>query len=317
VCNPFPVFHINCLDSAVLPALVTGCTAVIFEGFHASTFWQTVRQQGATVVSVIPTVIRGLLSQAVAEGEGDHRVRLVSGSLRPKEHELEGFLRRYAIPSYETGYGLTEAGNAVTGTSAELGCRPPSMGIPLFDRTVELWDETGKPVPTGESGELVVKCEPASGVMSGYWADPAATEEALAGGWLHTGDLARRQADGSFYFVGRLKDVIKRSGENIGAQEVEAVIVEHPAVREAAVLGVPDDYRDEAVMACVIVNEGFQAPGIADLRSFCRGRLADFKIPTALEVMDEFPRGLLGKVDKKALRQLVTAAAAVAPEDKR
>jgi crotonobetaine/carnitine-CoA ligase len=286
----------------VFPALVTGATAVIFERFSASSLWNVVREERATVVSVIPTVIRALNAQPERREDRDHSVRLISGALRPSTEELDEFLRRFGIPRYETGYGLTEAGNAVTATNAEVGCRPPSMGIPLFDRTVDLFDAEGRSVGVGATGEVVVKCEPSSAVMDGYWNDRSATEAAIVDGWLHTGDLARREEDGSYYFVGRLKDVIKRSGENVGAQEVESVIMEHPGVGEAAVVGVPDPYRDEAVMVFIIPKNGVENISVTEIREFCSGRLAEFKIPTIVQVVPYLPRGLLGKVDKKALR---------------
>lgn len=300
--NAFPFFHINCLDSAIFPALVTGCTAVLFESFSASTFWPTVRSEGATVVSIMPTVMRAVSARPVSLDERDHRVRLLLGALRPSRQELESFWERFAIPRYETGYGLTEAGMAVTQTMSDLDLHYPSIGLPMFDRSVDLVDEQSRSVRTGEVGEIAVRCEPPSAVMSGYWKDPDATAAALRDGWLHTGDLARADKDGFLYFVGRLKDVIKRSGENVGAEEVEAVLLEHPTVREAAVIGVPDDYRDEAVMACIATVVGESAVTLALLQTFCEGRLAAFKIPTRLAVLDDLPHGLLGKVDKKALR---------------
>jgi carnitine-CoA ligase len=159
----------------------------------------------------------------------------------------------------------------------------------------------------GATGEIVVKCEPAGALMDGYWRDPAATAAALAGGWLHTGDLARREADGSYYFVGRLKEVIKRSGENIGAQEVESALIDHPGISEVAVIGVPDPYRDEAVMAVIVAGDGTADLTLPGLRQFCEGRLATFKMPTLIWVVDELPKGMLGKVDKKLLKQRVAA----------
>lgn len=300
--NPFPASHINCLDSALLPALVTGCTAVLFEAFSASNLWRTVCKEGATVVSVMPTVLRALRAVPASSADRDHRVRLVLGALRPTRAELEEFLERFGIPRYENGYGLTEAGMAVTQTVSDLDRHYPSIGVAMFDRTVELLDESGRPAPVGSTGEIVVSCRPEGGVMDGYWRDPEATARAMGNGWLHTGDLAKRDADGFFYFVGRVKDVIKRSGENVGADEVEGVLREHPAVREAAVVGVPDAYRDEAVMAFVVPEPSAVPPTLEDVRAFCDGRLAGFKVPTHLALVDALPQGVLGKVDKNALR---------------
>lgn len=304
VLNPFPAFHINCLDSAIFPALVTGARAVIFESFSAREFWPAVRSEQATVVAVLPTVIRALNAVPDAPENRDHRVRLVLGALRPARAELEAFVARFAIPRYETGYGLTEAGMAVTQTVSDLDAHYPSIGVPMFDRSVDLIGESGQPVLAGATGEIVVGLTPAGSVMDGYWRDPEASARALEGGWLHTGDLARRDQDGFFYFVGRSKDVIKRSGENIGAEEVEAVLTEHPGIRETAVIGIPDDYRDEAVMAFIVAGESDPPITLADIREFCAGRIADFKVPSVVRVVSSLPRGMLGKVDKKALRAL-------------
>jgi crotonobetaine/carnitine-CoA ligase len=304
VLNPFPAFHINCLDSALFPALLTGCRAVIFESFSASEFWPAVQSERATVVSVLPTVLRALGATTSSVSDRDHRIRLVLGALRPTRSELDGFLDRYGIPRYETGYGLTEAGMAVTQTMSDLSGHYPSIGMPMFDRTVDLIDEAGRSVPTGETGEIVISSSPAGSVMDGYWRDPAASSQVLANGWLRTGDLARCDADGFFYFAGRSKDVIKRSGENIGAEEVEAVLTDHPEIREAAVIGIPDSYRDEAVMAFIVADKPGAVLTVAAVREFCVGRIADFKIPTVISAVAALPRGVLGKVDKNALRAL-------------
>lgn len=307
VLNPFPAFHINCLDSAIFPALVTGGRAVIFDSFSASEFWPVVRSEGATVVAVLPTVIRALSAVPAAPEDRDHRVRLVLGALRPTRAELEGFVARFAIPRYETGYGLTEAGMAVTQTVSDLDAHYPSIGVPMFDRSVDLIDDSGQPVPAGATGEIVIGRTPAGSVMDGYWRDAEASARALDGGWLHTGDLARRDQDGFFYFVGRAKDVIKRSGENIGAEEVEAVLTEHPGILQTAVIGIPDAYRDEAVMAFLVTDETYPAMTLADVQEFCAGRIADFKVPSVVRVVSTLPRGVLGKVDKNALRALAAA----------
>ena len=308
VLNPFPAFHINCLDSALFPALLTGCHAVIFESFSASGFWPAVRDEHATVVAVLPTVVRAICATDAAETDRDHDVRLVLGALRPTRRELDSFLERFHIQRYETGYGLTEAGMAVTQTLSDLDRHYPSIGIPMFDRTVDIVDDSGEPTPTGTSGEIVVSGTPPGNVMDGYWRDPEATARVLHDGWLHTGDLAVRDEAGFFYFVGRSKDVIKRSGENIGAEEVEAVLTEHPDIQEAAVIGIPDAYRDEAVMAFVVAARPGVQLGVSAVREFCVGRIADFKVPSVISVVPALPRGVLGKVDKNALRAVAAAS---------
>lgn len=299
--NAFPAFHINCLDSTLFAALTAGSTAILLERFSASRFWDQVRRHGATIVSAVPTIIRALLAQPPASTDRHHAVRLVAGALLLTPAELEQFRERFGVAKYITGYGLTEAAMAVLQTLQEGDLRYPSMGLPMIDREVELVDEQGRPVPAGEVGEITVKGVPGRTIMKGYFGDPEGTRAAIRDGWLYTGDLARRDDAGYFYFAGRVKDMIKRSGENISALEVETVVLAHPAVREAAVIGVPDAYRDEAVKAVVILEPGTSLT-LEGLVDYCRGRLADFKIPSQLEIVEDLPRGLLGKVDKKPLR---------------
>ena len=307
--SAFPAFHVNCLDGTLFAALVSGGTAVLLEEFSARRFWDQVTHHRATIVPLLPTVIRALLARPPSAADREHSVRYVGTGLHLSSEELEQFAQRYGIPAITTGYGLTEASTGVLSTLQEGDQHYPSIGMPLLDRMVELVDENDAPVEVGQTGEIVVQGTPGRTVMLGYYGDPEATKEALREGWLHTGDLAQRDADGYFYFMGRSKDMIKRSGENVAAQEVEVAVLEHEAVLEVAVVGAPDPFRDEAVKAFVILRPGASLE-LDALKAHCASRLADFKIPTLLEVVDDLPRGLLGKVDKKVLRAREQAIAA-------
>jgi crotonobetaine/carnitine-CoA ligase len=300
--SAFPAFHVNCLDGTLMAALVSGGTAVLLERFSGTRFWDQVRRHRATCVPLLPTVIRALLAKPPSAEDRDHCVRYVGTGLHLSSEELGAFGSRFGIGAITTGYGLTEAVTGVLSTPLEGEQRHPSIGVPLFDRVVELRGADGQPAGVGEVGEITVQGVPGRTLMLGYYRDPGNTRLALRDGWLHTGDLARQDEKGYFYFVGRSKDMIKRSGENIAAQEVEAVLAEHPDIVEAAVIGVPDPYRDEAVKAYLIVSPG-AVVDLGAVRSCCAGKLADFKIPTQIEIVDDLPRGLIGKVDKNALRE--------------
>jgi carnitine-CoA ligase len=304
-----PGFHVNCLDQTLFSSLVSGATVVLLERYRATRFMEQVRRHHATVISLVPMLIRTILAQPPTLEDRKHDVRLAIGGLQLTSEELDAFERRFGLPvPILGGYGLTEASTNVTLTVLGGDPRWPSIGLPAIDRTVKLVDDDGRPVPAGETGEVIVKGVPGRSLMKGYWRDPEATSAALRDGWLYTGDLARRDEDGYFYFVDRKRDMIKVSGENVAALEVERVLLDHPAVADVAVVGMPDDLRDEAVKAFVVLEPGGELD-LETLRLYCEPRLARFKIPTRLETLDELPRATIGKVDKGALRARVGSEA--------
>ena len=161
-------------------------------------------------------------------------------------------------------------------------------------------DDDNQPVAAGAVGEIVVRGRPGRTLTLGYYRDPAATQAVFEGGWLHTGDLGYQDAKGNFFFFGRKKEVIKRAGENISAAEVEEALMGHPAVRDVAVVGIPDPVRDQSVKAFIVLHAGHQADADA-IKAFCAQRLAYFKVPEQVQFMAELPRNASGKVQKRAL----------------
>jgi crotonobetaine/carnitine-CoA ligase len=297
-----PGFHVNCLDQTLFSSLASGATVVLLERYRATRFMEQVRRHRATVISLVPMLIRTILAQPPSPSDNEHCLRLAIGGLQLTREELDTFERRFGLPvPILGGYGLTEASTNVTLTVLGGDPRWPSIGLPAIDRTVMLVDEDGQSVPVGETGEVIVRGVPGRSLMKGYWRDPEATAAALRDGWLYTGDLAKRDEDGYFYFVDRKKDMIKVSGENVAALEVERVLLEHPAIADVAVVGVADELRDEAVKAFVVLEPGSRLD-LDTLRLYCEPKLARFKVPTLLETLDELPRATIGKVDKGALR---------------
>jgi long-chain acyl-CoA synthetase len=198
-------------------------------------------------------------------------------------------------------YGMTEA-SSVTHVNPRRGVRKyGSIGVPILGTDAKIMDiETGtREMPVGEAGELWVK---GPQVMVGYWNHPEETAQVLTDGWLHTGDIARMDEDGYFYIVDRKKDLIITGGLNVYPREVEEVLRQHPAVQEAAVIGLPDGLRGEKVTAYVVLKPGERASA-ADLRSFCRSQLAQYKVPRAVHFRDSLPMSLAGKVLRRVIRE--------------
>jgi carnitine-CoA ligase len=295
-----PLFHINAQQSAVLPSLTVGASCVLLEEYHASTFWEQVRTHRATCVSLVAMQVRTLLAQPARETDQQHSVRRARYSINVLTEEKERFERRFGVELLNQ-YGLSEAVGGVTSAPVFGEKRWPSIGLPAADLLVRIVDENDADVPIGEVGEIVVQGQPGRAVMKGYFKDPEATEAAFRGGWLHTGDQAYADEDHYLYFVDRKKDVIKRAGENVSASEVEAVLLMHPLISEAAVIGVPDDVRDEAIKAFVVPGPS-SALTVEDIREHCARHLARFKIPTIIEFRPSLPKTSIGKVAKKVLR---------------
>lgn len=297
-----PLFHCNAQALTVLGALTAGATLILLEEFRASRFWEQVRQYRATYTSLVAMQLRTLLAQPPAPTDNHHHVRRLFYAINVTDAEKEAFEQRYAVKLIN-GYGMSELmilGSIVPVFGPQ---KWPSIGLPSLDRSIRICDEEGKDVPIGKLGEIVVSGVPGRTCMKGYFKDEAATAQALRDGWLHTGDNGYLDEQGYLYFFDRKKDVIKRAGENISASEVEAVLTQHPGIIEAAVIGVPDPVRDEAVKAFVVCQDGetLTAEGI---RHFCSTRLSPFKIPTEIEFLKTLPRTSIGKIEKKALKPI-------------
>lgn len=295
-----PLFHVNAQSLTVLGALTAGATCVILEEFSATRYWAQVREHRATQTSLVAMQARTLLAQPPRDDDPDHELRRVFYAINITDSEKETFEQRFGV-RFINGYGLSEAMTIVSISPVFGPQRWPSIGLPGTDRRVRVVDNDGQDVPVGEVGEIIVWGIPGRNIMKGYFKDPEATAAAVRDGWLHTGDHGYFDEYGYLYFFDRKKDVIKRAGENVSASEVEGVLIEHPGVLEAAVIAVPDPVRDEAVKAFLVLAPD-QQPTIQELQEYCRTRLAKFKVPTEIEVLDELPKTSIGKIEKKVLR---------------
>ncbi len=280
--------------------LYAGARLVVLDRFHPSSFWRKVREYGVTFFYCLGVMPRLLLKTPPDPADREHRLRLVMCSAIPASQHRE-IEERWGVPWYEL-FGMTECGGGTVVTPEEhdelvgSGC----MGRPLANREARIVDNDGAPVARGETGELLLR---GPGMMDGYFKDEAATAAAFRNGWLHTGDLARADEDDRIYFMGRTKDMIRRSGENVSALEVEETIESHPAVMLAACVPVPDEVRGEEVKAYVVLQPGATPesvpPGV--LIEFCEQRLAYFKVPRYWSYRDDLPRTPSERVMKDVL----------------
>ncbi|MFZ0639670.1 MAG: AMP-binding protein [Candidatus Acidiferrales bacterium] len=296
-----PFFY---MDAQWLSAmcLLAGIPLVILPRFSASTFWQSVKDHDVSVLYLLGTMPLMLMKQSENQAvEKTHRVRLIYCSgIMPALHCT--FEARWNAPWRET-YGTTESGADLFVPAEDTeAVGTGAMGRPAPGKEVKVIDQEGEEAPAGGVGELVVR---GSDMMLGYWNQPAATEEKIRDGWLHTGDLVTCDAKGYYHMVGRLKEMIRRGGENIAATEVESVLCQHPAVRAAAVVSVPDDVRGEEVKAFVQLQPGQASETVPPpaLIQFVGDRIAAFKVPRFIEYVEDFPRTPSERIAKAVLLQ--------------
>ncbi len=291
--NVMPLFHIHGLVAAVLASLSAGASVVCVPGFNALRFFGWLDEVKPSWYSAVPTMHQAILARAPRNPESvaGSRLRFVrssSAALPPTVlADLEATFRCRVVEAY----GMTEASHQMASNPLAPGARKPgSVGLPAGPE-IAILDATGAELPRGETGEVSIR---GPNVTSGYLGDPAANERAFSNGWLRTGDEGRFDEEGYLFLTGRLKELINRGGEKVSPLEVEAVLLEHPAVAEALSFGVPHDKLGEEVGAAVVLREGTTATE-RELRDHASARLADFKVPRSLLVLSEIPKGATGK----------------------
>jgi crotonobetaine/carnitine-CoA ligase len=293
--STLPLFHFNALLCTALAALACDGRAVFAERFSVTRFWQQIADSGATVVNFLGGMGALLWQAAPTDLDRAHRLRI--GLAIPSPPDVDGFESRFGVRLTQS-YGLTDAGTITYVPYGERRLGSCGKVHPLVD--VRLVDDHGNDVGVNEAGELLARPLVPHIFLEGYWRDSDATAAAWVDGWFKTGDRLRRDAEGWFYFVDRAKDAIRRSGENISSFEVEGVLLDHPRIEEAAVIGVPSDLGEEDVMAFVVVDgSGVEADEIFE---HARAALPYFAVPRYLEIRDELPKTTTGKVQKHMLR---------------
>ncbi len=301
-----PLFHANAQYYSVMTALTVGASVAVMARFSASRLMQQAAEHRCTVHSSLATPLRMVLAKQPQPTDGKSGLRLVILAQSLTTEQYEEWDRRYGVPMLQI-YGMTETMGQPLVNPLDYRRDHLSIGLPALGYECRVVDDAGNDVPQGEAGQLLVRGIPGVTVMNGYFKDPTQTAASLRGGWLWTGDVVTVGEDGYYRFLDRAGDLIRRSGENMSTSEVEAVIKSHPAVADAAVVGVPDSMYDEAVMAFVVLSEQTTADE-EEILEFCRARLSKFKVPSTVEFMDEFPRTSTGKIRKVDLRKAALAA---------
>jgi long-chain acyl-CoA synthetase len=301
-----PLFHSYMLTVGLLLPLLVGGSLVLVKSLHpARNVLQEILQRQATVLPAIPQFYRSMVSAAI---HPPLPLRIcISGAAPLPAQVLRDFEAKFHIPLIE-GYGLSEASPVVTKNPLDRTRKPGSIGLPIPDVEVSIQDDSGRELGDNEIGEVCVR---GGNVMLGYWKQPAETAKVMRNGWLLTGDIGYRDAEGYYFITDRKKDMLLVNGINVYPREIEEILYQYPGVKEAAVIGIPDTRRGEQPIAFIAPNDGTVLEEKA-VQQFVRRKLADYKVPRKVVVMPALPRNATGKILKTTLRELPLHGQAVA-----
>lgn len=303
--NPLPLFHMNAGAFSFMAAVRTGGCSILPDRFHPSSWWRELIDSRATIAHYLGIIPAMLIKMAPSADDRGHHLRFCAGAgVEPEIHAA--FEKRFNVPLLEL-WGMTETGGGFIASQEPRLVHTRAFGRPSgragLDMDVRIVDADDRDVPVGAPGELLVRRagpQPRRGFFREYLKNADATAQVWRGGWFHTGDVVRQDESGMLFFIDRNKNIIRRSGENIAAAEVEATLLAHDAVAEVAVVAVPDDLREEEVMACVVVRAGCEVGRALaeDLFAFSNKRLAYYKPPGWIVFVDALPKTSTQKVQK-------------------
>jgi crotonobetaine/carnitine-CoA ligase len=299
-----PLFHANAQTSTTLGSLVSGRPAVISPRFSGSRFFDDIRTHDATVFNCIGAMVTILFKQPERADDADNPARLAVTSATPPEL-WNRFGERFGLGLVEM-YGLTESSTFCTFTPPD-DVRVGKIGKPTRWAEVRIRREDGKTAADGEPGEILIRSKVPITMFLGYYKNEEATAKAWEGGWFHSGDRGVRDPDGNFEFLDRLKDCIRRRGENVSSFEVERIVNDYEPVAESAAVGVPSELGEDEIMIVVVPRDGgIEPPALIE---HCRGRMADFMLPRFVRVVDKLPKTATQRTEKYQLREQGTTDA--------
>lgn len=310
--TPLPLVHMNAMAYSAMAMVLTGGCLIPLDRFHPKTWWDSVRDSGATVLHYLGVMPAILMKAPSSDRDLQPAIRFGFGAGVDRKLHAP-FEARFGFPLLEA-WAMTETG---AGAVIIANQEPRHVGTSSFGREeddvqVRIVTDAGQPAAVGEHGELLVRHagdDPRYGFFAGYLKDKAATDEAWKDGWFHTGDIVCRETDGALRFVDRKKNVIRRSGENISAVEVESVLMQHPLVKAVAVAAVPDPVRGDEVLACVVADtlpadDAAMADAARDIVQWCLQQLAYYKAPGYVAFVDSLPLTTTNKIQRGEMKAL-------------
>lgn len=301
--SSMPCYHMDFQEMAAMPVICSGGTLIMVEHYSARRFWHQVCFHKAHFTDTMSIMNRTMLLQPIQPWEKDHCLKQIYFSMGLSLEEKERFEKRFHV-SLLNSYGMTETVSGVTCAPLVGDKNWPSVGRPALSYEIKIIDENGQEVPPGTPGEICVHGVPGRSLVAGYYRDEEATARLIdSEGWLHSGDCGYLDEDGWLFFIERCDHMIKRAGENVSSIEVECVLTSHPDIVDAAVIGVPDPIRDQAVKAFVQLLPDSRLSE-EEIITYCSSRLAKFKVPTLIEFVTDFPRTATGKVKKSLLKAM-------------
>jgi len=292
-----PLFHVFGLTCGLNATVASGSTLTLLPRFDPGKALEIIQRDRVTIFEGVPTMYAAMLHHTGERPDVSSLRLCISGGAAMPVEVMRGFEEAFGCIILE-GYGLSETSPVASFNHPDKVRKPGSIGTPIAGVEMRLIDADGADVPAGEIGEIAIR---GHNVMKGYWGRPDATAEAIQDGWFRTGDLAKVDEDGYYYIVDRKKDLIIRGGYNVYPREIEEVLYEHPAVAEAAVIGIPHPELGEDVGAAVKLKPGGTATP-ADLRAFVRERVAAYKYPRHVWIVDDLPKGPTGKILRREVQ---------------
>jgi len=307
-----PLFHIYSMTCVMISSLMAGATVIIVPRFDLRGTLNIIRKYRPTVFHGVPTMYVGFNNAPNVARCGFKSLRVCMSGGAPLPMEVQQTFEKRSGGRLVEGYGLTEASPVTHVNPPDGEARPGSIGLPIpgTDARIVHLETVTREMPIGQIGEIVIH---GPQVMKGYWHKPQETDQVLRQGWLYTGDVGRMDEDGYFYIVDRKKDMIIAGGYNIYPREVEEVLFEHPAIKEAVVIGLPDPYRGETVKACIVLHPA-PVVTVEEIIAWCRERMAPYKLPRIIEFYDSLPKSGVGKYLRRELRQASIRAANAAAQ---
>jgi long-chain acyl-CoA synthetase len=292
-----PLFHVFGLTCGLNTAVLRGSTLTLIPRFDGAKALSVIERDKVTIFEGVPTMFSAMLHSPDAEKADVSSLRLcVSGGSAMPVEVMRSFEEKFGCIILE-GYGLSETSPVASFNHPHAERKPGSIGTPIAGVEMRLVDDDGKDVPAGEVGEIAIRGE---NVMTGYWQRPEETAKAIPDGWFRTGDLARQDEDRYFFIVDRKKEMIIRGGYNVYPREIEEALYEHPAVAEAACIGIAHPELGEEVAAAVALKPGASAE-VDELRDFVKERVAAYKYPRHLWLVDTLPKGPTGKILRRSV----------------